>query len=117
MDGRAKVLSPSPEEAAFRHYYDDFLQNVTNPIQFAELLLQEGIIGNETKDRITSNEDEEQKRVLLDSVQQALKQSKNKSRVLLKASTALENSCDLTGVFDAMDSFIDGEYSTVPFKT
>ena len=108
----AKVLSPSPEEAAFRYYYRSLLRDVHNPIQFAEFLLQEGVIDYDTKNRITSNEADDQKRVLLDSVEKVLGKSETKRPLLLKIRAAMENSGGKTLCFKRMDEFIDGECST-----
>ena len=115
-----EVLSPSLEEFAFRQYYDDVLWNIPNPILFAEALSQEGIIGSETKDRITSNEDDNPKRLLLDSVQDALHQSTSKKQFLMKTRRAMGNSGGCVDSFDLMDNFVDrltaSEYNIVPFK-
>ena len=109
MEGSAKVLSPSPEEAAFRKYYGDLLSDVRNPMKFAEYLLLEGVIGSDTKDCITSNEDERQKRVLLDSVQYALSQSSERKLTLQNASRAMENSGGNTYYFECIVQFVEGE--------
>ena len=116
MEGSAKVLSPSLEELAFRKYYGDLLRSIRNPILFAEDLLQKGVIGRDTKDRISSSEEKHQKRVLLASLQQALYHSRNKKEVLAKAREALQNSGGDTYSFYHMDEFVDREFSTVPFK-
>ena len=104
-----KVLSPSPEEAAFRKYYDGLLSDVRNPVQFAELLLQDGVIDNATKNRITSNQDDDQKRILLDSLQKVLYQSDRKRQVLFQARSGMKNSGGDTYYFDMMNRFIYGE--------
>ena len=110
MEVIAQVVSSSPEEAAFRRYYKSVLMCVNNSMQFAECLLQEGVIKDETKSRITSNKDEDQKRLLLDSVQQVLSQCDNKNEVLLKIKSAMENSSGNTVPFNWMDEYIVGEY-------
>ena len=113
MDVSAKVLSPSAEEAAFRYYYHDLLDDVYRPKKFAECLLQDGVIDSDTRDRITSNKDDEPKRVLLDCVQKVLSKSETKRLLLLTIRTAMEKSYCRTMSLDKMDEFIDGEYSTV----
>ena len=113
MDVSAKVLSPSPEEAAFRYYYRDFLDSLDNPIEFAECLLHEGVIDSDTKDKITSDEDDDQKRVLLDCVQKVLSKSETKGPLLLKIRKATENSGGDTYYLGRMEGFVDGEYSTI----
>ena len=107
-----KVLCRSPEEAAFRTYYGSLLVNLRNPVQFAESLLQEGVIDNATKNRITSNQDDDQKRILLDSLQKVLYQSDRKGQVLFQARSGMKNSGGETYWFDLMNDFIDGERST-----
>ena len=113
MDVSAKGLSPSPEEAAFRYCYHNLLYCVHNPIQFAEFLIQEGVIDSDTKNRITSDEDDDPKRVLLDCLQKVLSKSEIKRPLLLKIRTAMEKSGGNTWCLDRMDEFIDGEYTTV----
>ena len=109
MDGSEKVRSFSPEEAAFRRSYGDLLSELRNPMKFAEFLLLEGVIGADTKERISSNADEAQKRLLLDSVQHALSQSSNASATLRSARRAMENTGGDTWPFDDMDRFVKGE--------
>ena len=104
-----KVLSASPEEAAFKKYYGRILSHVRNPVQLAEFLLQDGVIDNATKDRITSNQDDDQKRILFDSLQKVLDQSDRKGQVLFKVRSAMKRSGSDTYYFDRMDNFIVGE--------
>ena len=108
MESGAKVPSPSPEETAFREFYNELLSELRNPIKFAECLLLEGVIDTETKESITSDADEAQKRLLLDSVQCALSQSSDASATLLSAHTAMKSSGDDSWPFENMDSFVEG---------
>ena len=109
MEGSAKVRSLSPEEKAFREYYDDLLSDVHDPVKFAQVLFHKGVIGRDTKDSITSNEGEGQKRALLDSLQYALSQSSNKSLILLDARRAIQSIGGRTRCFDLMNNFIEGK--------
>ena len=108
MEVITKVLPPSPEAMAFRYYNRHVLEGIENPIRFAEVLLQEEVIGRDTKDSITSMKDVDQKRVLLNCVQQALEKAENKRKVLLKARKAMKNSGGDTYFFNRMNRFIDG---------
>ena len=110
MEGSARVLSSSLEEAAFRRYYGDVLSRVHNPMKFAECLLLEGVIGTDTKDSVTSDTDGAQKRLLLNSVQYALSQSSDPRATLLSARRAMKSSGGSTWPFDNMDGFVKGEY-------
>ena len=114
MAGTAKSI-PRPEVAAFRRYYNDLLDQVLRPVKLAELLLEEGIITKDEKDKITSNgKDVEQTRVLLDAVQ----------HILLQASEPSETIKSLWGAFGKagfgayiyrMEQFIAGE-DTIALK-
>ena len=114
MEGSAKVQSASPEEQAFRRYYAHLLSAIRNPIKFAELLLDEGVIAGEEKDCITSNTDDDQTRLLVDFVQYALSRSSDASETLRRASRAMRESGGSTWSFDRMHKFAEGEsiYST-----
>ena len=108
MEGSAEVQSPSPEEAAFRRYYDDLLPYVRNPTKFANLLLLEGVVDPDTKERIASNAYEAQRRLVLDSVQSALAQSSDASATLHSARVAMGKSGGRTWPFSQMDKFVKG---------
>ena len=108
MEGSAKGQS-SPEEAAFRRFYGDLLSELRNPMKFAKFLLLEGVIGTAIKESISSNADETQKRLLLNSVQYALSQSSDASATLLSARRALESSGGDTWPFYYMDNFVTSE--------
>ena len=110
MESSAKVASPSPEEAAFKQFYDELLSELHYPVKFAESLLLEGVIGTDTKNSITSDADEAQKRLLLNSVQHALSQSSDPGATLLSAHTAMKCCKDRSWSFESMNSFVEGEY-------
>ena len=110
MEGSAKVQSSSPEEAAFRRHYGNLLSVVHNPMKFAEFLLLEGVISTDTKERVTSNADQAQKRLLLNSLQYALSKSSDPNATLLSARRAMESSGGNNWPFNRMDRFVKGEY-------
>ena len=105
MDG-----TTNPEEAAFRRYYNDLFSAVSRPVQLAGRLFSQGVITRDIKASITSNEDKDQKRAVLDAVQNALASSD-------KAHTTFEIVCralDESGV-DYLDigklrGFVSGKY-------
>ena len=117
MEGSAKVQSSSLEEAAFRRYYGHVLSELHNPRKFAECLLLEGVVGTDTKESVTANADEAQKRLLLNSVQYALSQSSDPIATLLSARRAMESSGGYTWPFDNMDKFIKGKYIQYSFSS
>lgn len=102
MDDTAKSASPPPEETAFRRYYNDLLRCTFRPAQLAELLFSDCIIRRETKDSITSDEDEEHaKRVLLDAVQCDLAQARDAVTIMRSLCTSLKKRCP--GLFHSID--------------
>ena len=105
MEGSGKVQSLSPEEAAFRKYYGDFLSELRNPKKLAQFLLQEGVIDAD----VTSMPEEAQKQLLLDSVLYALSRSSDASATLRHVRTAMDNSGIPNWCFHNMDKFIRGE--------
>ena len=89
----AKSSFRSPEEAALRRYYNDILRDVSRPVQLAELLFSEGIIRNETKQKVTFDKEKEHAvRAVLHDVQLALAQSSDRKKLMLSLCLALEKS-------------------------
>ena len=108
MDGTAKSPFGSAEEAGFARYYEHLLRDVSRPVKLAELLFFEGIVTSETKESIISNEDQGQKRALLDAIQISLACSRNANKVMKILCKALEK----VGVNTYyMQDFIAGEQS------
>ena len=99
----------SPEEALILHIYDHLLRVVSRPVQLAQLLLSDGIITNKTAETITSDEEVQHKRTLLDAIQDAVVHRPNPEETIQRLFIALEK----TG-FDAdhirwLEEFVDGE--------
>ena len=107
----APVKSPprSPEVALIPHFYDDLLRWVSRPVQLSELLMSDGIITDKTAETITSNEDVQHKRKLLDAVQDSVEHRPNPEETIQQLLIALEK----TGVhfyyIALMKDFIEGE--------
>ena len=110
MDVAGKLRIGSPEEAAFRRCHDHLLEGASSPVKFAELLLSDGVITSETRDRIAlvGNKDQA-KEAVVDAVQCALAQSSNKNRLLSSLQSALEESGVSYGKIFWMTDFIAGE--------
>ena len=105
------VKSPpdSAEVALIPSFYYELLHSVSRPVQLAELLLSDGIITNETAETITSNEDVQHKRKLLDAVQDSVEHRPNPEEIIRQLLAALEK----TGVdifrINSMKEFVEGE--------
>ena len=111
MEGNAESSLPSCEVAAFRRYYDSLLRNVRRPVQLAELLFADGLISKETKTKLTSDEDLEQKRTLLDAIQDALVHASDRKEMFQTLLRALYE-INLSQTATYMKNFVDGEYTT-----
>ena len=109
MEETSKSPSPS-HEAAFRRYYNDLFREVHRPVRLAELLFSDGVIQSDIKDSITSDEDEDQKRALLDAVQYALANSTDPEQTMRTVCTALGKSGVHGYYTDKLSSFVPGEY-------
>ena len=106
----AKSSLRSVEAVAFRRYYDDLLRTVSSPVQSAEVLLSEGVIGSETKDSITSDKDEDHaKRTLLDAVEDVLVNGGDGEKTLRSLRIAFPNDYFFNDPIDKMEEFIAGE--------
>lgn len=107
MDEPTKASSQSPEVAAFRQYYNDILRNMDRPVEFAQSLLSARVISSETKNAITSDEDVEGKRALLDAVEHALVHASDREAMFRSLVEALR----IIGYYTfSMTNFVDGEH-------
>ena len=96
MNDPAKTPSRSPEVEAFRREYNDFLRYVDRPVELAHLLFSEDVVSSETKDAITSDEDEDGKRILLDAVEHALVHASDREAKFQSLVRALEKVYEYT---------------------
>ena len=114
MDGTAKTPSQSPEVAAFRRYYNHLLSNMDHPVKFAQFLFSKGIISSETKNAITSDEDVEGKRVLLDAAEHALVQASDREAMFRSLVEALRSVIYwFSDTCSSMTKFVDGEHINI----
>ena len=107
MDGHTKPPSRSPEVEAFRQTYKYLLHHVRRPVKLAQLLFAQGIISSETKNAITSDEDVEGKRALLDAAEHALVHASDREAMFQSLVEALEKVYEYT---NEMKKFVDGEH-------
>ena len=108
MDEPTKPPSRFVEVEAFRRYYNDLLREVDRPVEFAQLLFAEDIISSEKKNAITSDEDVEGKRVLLDAAEHALVHASDREAMFRSLVTALRRvGCSTY----SMNEFVDGEHT------
>ena len=109
MDGTAKSPSLSPEAAAFRRYYNDLLYRLNRcPVKLADFLFSDGIISREEKDSIAASTDDEQGRLLLDTLQQAIVQTSKASATMRSLRRAFETVSLDTFNIKMMEDFVDG---------
>ena len=108
VEVRTKPPSQSPEVAAFRQEYNYLLDNVDRVVEFSRLLFSKGIIGSETKNAITSDEDVDGKRALLDAAEHALVQASDREAIFRSLVEMLEKIGYDT---DDMKEFVDGEHT------
>ena len=99
----------SPEVALIPRYYDDLLRWVYRPVQLARLLLSDGIIANKTAETITSDQDVQHKRKLLDAVQDSVEHRPNPDETIRQLLVALEKTGVSTTYIHWMKVFVDGE--------
>ena len=110
MDENTKSLLRFPEQAAFQKYYDDLLLDVSDPVRLAELLLSEGMIGSETKECITADEDEDHaKRTLFDALQYVLMHGADGEKAIRSLRIAFEKASFGTYHIRKIEEFIAGE--------
>ena len=120
MDATDRSSILSAEETVVRRYYNDLLRTVSDPVKLAQLLFEDGMISQETKESIRSDDDDVQqrKRTLLDAVQRVLAQATDREKLMSTLFLAFEKS----GVpshhswdfcTDQMKEFVAGEYYSV----
>ena len=108
MDASTKSPLLSPEVAAFRQEYKYLLRYVDRPVELARLLFAEGIISSETKNAITSDEDVEGKRAILDAAEHALVQASDREAAFRSLVEVLTKVYKYT---NDMIEFVDGEHT------
>ena len=119
MDATDRSSIRSAEEAVVCHYYNDLLSTVSDPMKLAQLLFNDGMISQETKESALSDDDDQRaKRTLLDAVQRAVAQAIDKEKVMSSLLLAFEKSGVLSyrGSYfctDQMKKFVAGEYYSI----
>ena len=116
MDAAAKKPLRSPEAAAFSQWHSELFYYLVHPAHLAELLFSAGIIGRDTKEkmtleRITSDEDEEQAQALMDAVQNALLHAVDAKNTFRSFRSAWEEAGFDTYYVRKMEESIAGEYA------
>ena len=99
----------SPEVALIPHFYDDFLQEISHPVQLAQLLLSDGIITNKTAETITSDEDVQHKRTLLDAIQDTVVHGPQPEETIRRLFKALEKTGWDPESIRVLEKFVEGE--------
>ena len=110
MDGTAKTPSLSPEVAAFRRYCNNLLRQLNRwKVEFiADFLFSDGIISREEKDSIAASTDDEQGRLLLNSLLQAIVETSKASAAMRSLRRAFETASLDTYYIKEMEDFVDG---------
>ena len=111
MDVPANTPLRSPEAAAFRRYIWNLQDYLSSPVHLAELLFSAGIIRRETTERISLDEDLEQKKTLLNAVQYALVHSADANNVFQSFRSLWEQAGLDTSCIRVMERYIGGEYT------
>ena len=99
----------SPEELLIPRFYDYLLRKVSSPTHLTQLLLSDGIITNKTAETITSDEDVQHKRTLLDAVQDTVVHRPNPEETIRRLFIALEKTGFGRDTIRFFEKFIDGE--------
>ena len=99
----------SPEVALIPRFYNEFLQEISHPVQLAQLLLSDGIITNKTAETITSDEDVQHKRTLLDAIQDTVVHRPQPEETIRRLFIALEKTGFSTDNIRFLEEFVEGE--------
>ena len=99
----------SPEVALIPHFYDEFFEEISHPVQLAQLLLSDGIITNKTAETITSDEDVQHKRTLLDAIQDTVVHRPHPEETIRRLFIALEKTGFTTDYIRFLEEFVEGE--------
>ena len=119
MDAAKRSSMRSAEEAAVRRYYNDLLRTVSDPVKLAKLLFKDGMISQETKESIRSDDDGQHAiQTLLGAVQRVVAQATDREKLMSSLFLAFEKSGVVSHhsrmfCTDRMRKFLAGEYYSV----
>ena len=121
MDATDRSSIRSAEETVVRRYYNDLLRTVSDPVKLAQLLFEDGMISQETKESIRSDDDDQHAmQTVMDAVQRVVAQATDREKLMSTLFLAFETSgvpstSEHSWEFctDRMKEFVAGEYYSV----